>query len=317
MTFTQLEYIVAVDTARHFAKAAAQCFVTQPTLSMQIQKLESELGVILFDRTKQPVMATQQGKEIIAQARKILAERDAIQELIQIQTGILQGRLAIGIIPTLAPYLLPLFVQTFTKKYPQVKLVINDLTTEEILIRLKDGRIDAGVLVTPLHEPGISEEPIFYEELLAYVSKNNAAYKKNYVLANDIDPAKLWLLEEGHCFRSQIVNLCELRKSTKESGQFEYEAGSLETLRRMVELGDGITILPELAAIDLPAKQQLLIRHFKVPVPVREVSIVTHRNFVKQRLVQALKKEIIACLPEKIKKNKGKAVVPVVEEKGF
>lgn len=317
MTFTQLEYIVAVDTAKHFAKAAAQCFVTQPTLSMQIQKLEGELGVILFDRTKQPVMATQQGKEIIAQARKILAERDAINELIQIQTGVLQGRLAIGIIPTLAPYLLPLFVQTFTKKYPQVKLVINDLTTEEILIRLKDGRIDAGVLVTPLHEPGINEEPIFYEELLAYVSKSNAAYKKNYVLANDIDPSKLWLLEEGHCFRSQIVNLCELRKSTKDSGQFEYEAGSLETLRRMVELGDGITILPELAAIDLPAKQQQLIRHFKAPVPVREVSIVTHRNFVKQRLVQALKKEIAACLPEKIKKNKGKAVVPVVEEKGF
>jgi LysR family hydrogen peroxide-inducible transcriptional activator len=311
MTFTQLEYIIAVDNSRHFAKAAAQCFVTQPTLSMQIQKLEEELGVKIFDRSKQPVVPTQAGAAIISQARKIITECRTIQEVVQIQKGILHGQLAIGIIPTLAPYLLPLFVSSFTQKYPNVKLVINELTTELILSRLREGRIDAGILVTPLQETGINEDPLFYEELVAYVSKNNAAYKKNYVLAADIDPDKLWLLEEGHCFRSQIVNLCELRKQSKEGSHFEYEAGSIETLRRLVDTNDGITIIPELATLDMTVKQQKHLRYFKSPAPVREVSIVTHRNYVKQRFLQALKEEILASIPDKMEKNRKKKVIPV------
>ncbi len=311
MTFTQLEYIIAVDNARHFAKAAKQCFVTQPTLSMQIQKLEEELGVKIFDRSKQPVVPTQAGIAIITQARNIIAECRAIQEIVQIQKGILHGQLAVGIIPTLAPYLLPLFVPSFTKKYPHVKLVINELTTELIISRLREGRIDAGILVTPLQETGINEDPLFYEELVAYVSKANAAYKKNYVLAADIDPDKLWLLEEGHCFRSQIVNLCELRKKSKEGSHFEYEAGSIETLRRMVETNDGITIIPELATMDMTTRQQKHLRYFKSPAPVREVSIATHRNYVKQRLIQVLKEEILLSIPDKMEKNKRRKVIPV------
>lgn len=311
MTFTQLEYIIAVDNTRHFAKAAAQCFVTQPTLSMQIQKLEQELGVKIFDRSKQPAMPTQAGEAIISQARKIISECRTIQEVVQIQKGILHGQLAIGIIPTLAPYLLPLFIPCFTKKYPQVKLVVNELTTDIIVSRLREGRIDAGILVTPLQEQGINEEPLFYEELVAYVSKSNTAYKKSYVLAADIDPEKLWLLEEGHCFRSQIVNLCELRKSSKEGSHFEYEAGSIETLRRLVETNDGITIIPELATLDMAAKQQKHLRYFKSPAPVREVSVVMHRNYVKHRMIQALKEEILSCIPQKIKRNKNKMVVPL------
>ena len=311
MTFTQLEYIIAVDNTRHFAKAAAQCFVTQPTLSMQIQKLEEELGLKIFDRSKQPVVPTQAGAAIITQARNIIAESKAIHEIVQIQKGILHGQLAVGIIPTLAPYLLPLFVPSFTKKYPQVKLVINELTTELILARLKEGRIDAGILVTPLQEAGIHEDPLFYEELVAYVSKSNAAYKKNYVLPADIDPDKLWLLEEGHCFRSQIVNLCELRKKSKEGSHFEYEAGSIETLRRLVETNDGITIIPELATLDMTTRQQKHLRYFKTPAPVREVSIATHRNYVKQRLIQALREEVLACLPAKIEKNRKRNIVPI------
>ena len=251
MTFTQLEYIVAVDNARHFARAAAQCFVSQPTLSMQIQKLEEELGIKIFDRSKQPVLPTEAGAAIINQARNIIVETKAINEIVQVQKGILAGRLALGIIPTLAPYLLPLFVASFTKKYPLVKLVVNELTTDLIISRLREGKIDAGILVTPLQESGIKEDPLFYEELVTYVSKSNVAYKKNYVLASDIDPDKLWLLEEGHCFRSQIVNLCELRKKSHEGSHFEYEAGSIETLIRLVETNDGITIIPELAALNM------------------------------------------------------------------
>lgn len=311
MTFVQLEYIVAIDTYRHFATAAEQCFVTQPTLSMQVQKLEEELGVKLFDRSKQPVVPTELGMEIIEQARRILSEKNVIAELVETKKGIMAGELHIGIIPTLAPYILPLFVQNFSKKYPRIKLIVQEMMTEYIISRLREGRIDVGILVTPLQEKGIKEEVLFYEELLAYVSPKNAAYKKTYVLAQDIDPEKLWLMEEGHCFRSQIVNLCELRKASELGNHFEYEAGSIETLRRMVELYDGITILPELTTLDMSRKQQQLIRHFKNPAPMREVSIVIHRDFVKKRLIEALKEEIIKAIPEKIKKNKNQYVVPI------
>ena len=311
MTFVQLEYIVAVDTWRHFATAAEHCFVTQPTLSMQIHKLEEELGVKIFDRSKQPVIPTETGMEIIEQARRILSGRNGILELIQEKKGQLTGELRIGIIPTLAPYLLPLFVQKFSKKYPGIKLVVQEMLTEYIVTRLREGRIDAGLLVTPLQEKGIRESVLFHEELLAYVSRKNAAYKKTYVLAQDIDPEKLWLMEEGHCFRSQIMNLCELRRASEMMTHFEYEAGSIEALRRMVELNDGITILPELATFDMSNRQLELIRHFKKPAPMREVSIVFHRDFVKKRLIEALKEEIIASIPDKIKKNKNLHVVPV------
>ena len=232
-------------------------------------------------------------------------------EMVDSKKNILTGELKIGVIPTLAPYLLPLFIQSFAQKYPLVKLVINELTTDLLIARLREGRIDVGLLITPLHEKGIKEEVLFYEEMVAYISRNNAAYKKTYVLPSDIDPEKLWLLEEGHCFRSQIVNLCELRRNTKEGSHFEYEAGSLETLRRMVEINDGITILPELATLDLTDDQKKCVRHFSLPKPVREVSIITHRDFVKKRLVEALKASILISIPEKVKSNLKDNVVPL------
>jgi LysR family hydrogen peroxide-inducible transcriptional activator len=311
MTLVQLEYIVAVDTWRHFATAAGHCFVTQPTLSMQIQKLEEELDIKLFDRSKQPVVPTETGAAIIEQARAILAERDVLLETVQNKKGVLAGELRIGIIPTLAPYLLPLFIQSLTKKYPAVRLVVHEMMTELIISRLREGKIDAGILVTPLQETGIKEYVLFYEELMAYVSRHNAAYEKTYILPQDIDPNKLWLLEEGHCFRSQIVNLCELRKMSRESSHFDYEAGSIETLRRMVEMNDGITIIPELATLDMPMRQTQLIRHFKKPSPMREVSLVVHRNLAKKRLIDVLRQEILAAVPEKIRKNKTQNVIPV------
>jgi len=311
MTLVQLEYIIAVDTWRHFARAAENCFVTQPTLSMQVQKLEEEVDIKIFDRSKQPVVPTEAGTQIIEQARRIIAERNMLLETIDNKKAVLTGEIRIGIIPTLAPYLLPLFVQPFTKKYPEIRLVVHEMMTELIIARLREGKIDTGILVTPLQEAGIREFVLFYEELMAYVSKKNAVYKKTYVLPQDIDPGKLWLLEEGHCFRSQIVNLCELRKISRESSHFDYEAGSIETLRRMVEMNDGITIIPELATLDMPLKQTQLIRHFKKPSPMREVSLVVHRDFVKKRLIDVLRKEILSTVPEKIRKNKTLNIVPV------
>lgn len=313
MTLTQLEYIVAVDTYRHFATAAEHCYVTQPTLSMQIQKLEHELGIKIFDRSKQPVVATDIGEEVIIQARKILNESKLLEQIVNDRKGLLQGELKLGIIPTLAPYLLPLFIPQFTKKYPSVKLKISDLTTYQIIEQLRNGRLDAGLLVTPLNDAGIREYPLFYEEMVAYVSRSSAAFKKTYVLPDDLDGSKLWLLEEGHCFRAQIMNLCELKKQSAHSVSFEYEAGSIETLRKMVEINSGVTVLPELATLDLSAKQMSLLRHFKSPAPMREVSLVIHRDFVKRRLIEVLREEILAGLPAKIKKNGAKRVVPVVK----
>jgi LysR family hydrogen peroxide-inducible transcriptional activator len=311
MTFTQLEYIIALDTYRHFATAADKCFVTQPTLSMQVQKLEDELGSKLFDRSKQPVIPTEIGEEIIHQARIIVHEVKMMHQLIKDKQGVFQGELRIGIIPTLAPYLLPLFLQPFLNKYPDIKIRVKEMTTDIIVEKLKAGKIDAGLLVTPLQENTLKEYPLFYEELVAYVSKSNAAFKKTYVLADDIDLKELWLLEEGHCFRSQIVNLCELKKQSKEQSHFEYEAGSVETLRKMVEMNNGVTILPEMATLDFTVKQLNMVRHFKSPVPVREVSLVTHRDYVKKKLVDVLKAEIISAIPPKIMLNKNKNLVKI------
>jgi LysR family transcriptional regulator, hydrogen peroxide-inducible genes activator len=257
------------------------------------------------------VIPTEAGKDIINEARKILAGKGIIEELVASKKGILSGELRIGIIPTLAPYLLPLFVKRFTAQYPKVRLVISEMVTETIITRLREGRIDTGLLVTPLQENGIREYPLFYEELMVYVSRSNEAYKKNYVLAKDIDPNKLWLLEEGHCFRSQIMNLCELQKASKQHQTFEYEAGSIETLRRMVDMNDGITILPELATLELTTAQQQQIRKFKSPSPMREVSLVVHRDFVKKRLIEMLKQHIIEAVPLKIRKNKNRLIVPI------
>ncbi len=311
MTITQLDYLIALDNYRHFATAADKCFVTQPTLSMQVQKLENELGSKLFDRSKQPVIPTEIGEEVIQQARIIVHEVKMMHQLIKDKHGLLQGELSIGIIPTLAPYLLPLFLQPFLQKYPDIKLRVKEMTTDIIVEKLKTGKIDAGLSVTPLQDNSIKEYPLFYEELVAYVSKKNAAYKKTYVLADDIDLKELWLLEEGHCFRSQIVNLCELKKLSKQQSHFEYEAGSVETLRKMVEMNNGVTILPEMATLDFSIKQFNMVRHFKAPVPVREVSLVTHRDYVKKKLVDVLKAEIISAIPPKIMLNKNKNVVKI------
>lgn len=303
MTLTQLEYIIAVDTHRHFANAATHCFVTQPSLSMQIQKLEDELGSKIFDRSKQPVIPTEIGREIIAQAKITIHEAKLIYQLIKDKKDTMEGELRIGIIPTLAPYLLPLFLQPFLSKYPAVKVSVKEMTTDVIIEKLDAGKIDVGLLVTPLQNNSVVEHPLFYEELVAYVSKTNKAFKKTYVLPTDIDLKELWLLEEGHCFRSQIINLCELKKQNKEESHFEYEAGSIETLRRMVELHNGVTILPEMATLDFTLNQLNMVRHFISPAPVREISLITHRNFLKKKLVDALKKEVLLALPQKIKLN--------------
>jgi LysR family hydrogen peroxide-inducible transcriptional activator len=309
LTLTQLEYIVALDTHRHFVLASEKCFVTQPTLSMQIQKLEDELGVKIFDRTKQPVIPTEIGVAIIAQARTILREAGLIKHMISDQKDALAGELRIGIIPTLAPYLLPPLYKYVRENYPQISLIVREAITEEVIHELKNNRLDCGIVVTPLDDVSIKEDVLFYEELFVYVSKKNALSDKKYVLPAEIDPSKLWLLEEGHCFRSQILNLCELRKSS--DFHFKYETGNIETLKRMVDKSDGITILPELAVMEFNKSEMKLVKKLKDPTPAREVSIITHRDYIKSKLIQTLKEGILEIVPTQMRKLQNKKVVEI------
>ncbi len=309
MTLTQLEYITALDTYRHFVLASEKCFVTQPTLSMQIQKLEEELGLKIFDRTKQPVIPTEMGTSIIAQARIVLREAEMIHQMIADQKDTMTGELRIGIIPTLAPFLLPQLFRNIREKYPQVNLVIKETITEEVVQELKNNRLDCGIVVTPLKDSSIKEDVLFYEELFVYVSRKNVLYDKKYVLPTDIDPRKLWLLEEGHCFRSQVLNLCELQKYSDR--HFKYETGNIETLKRMVDKSDGITILPELAVMEFSPSQMKLVKRLKEPTPAREVSLVTHRNHLKTKLIKSLKAEILAIVPKPMQKLQKKKVVEI------
>ncbi|HTH83550.1 MAG TPA: LysR substrate-binding domain-containing protein [Mucilaginibacter sp.] len=309
MTIVQLEYLIAVDTYRSFVAAAEKCFVTQPTLSMQIQKLEDTLGVKLFDRSKQPVTPTEIGIEIIQQARIMLAESEKIKEIVSDRQKELSGELKVGIIPTVSPYILPKILHGFIEKYPQVKLIVWEQTTEQIIQQLKLGTIDCGLLSTPLHESSLIEIPVFYENFVAYVSKNSKLSKKKNISPDDIDMEEIWVLNEGHCMREQVLNICQRRKSTQGFQHFEYNTGSVETLKRMVDQNNGATILPELALAELTDKQLDKVRHFKSPEPAREVSLVIQRNYLKRRMIEALKNEILEFVPKRMKNKKKKEVM--------
>jgi len=309
MTLVQLEYIVAVDTYKSFISAAEKCFVTQPTLSMQVQKLEEALGVKIFDRSRQPIVTTEIGQRIVQQARQVLLESQKIAEIIQMERGDLSGQLKLGVIPTIAPYLMPDVITVFMKKYPKVQLQIWEHTTERIIHDLKRGTLDCGILSTPLSDSSIQEMPLFYETFVAYVSEQSPLYKKKMLSPEDIAEEKLWLLNEGHCMRGQVLSLCSYKHNQSSAGTFEYNTGSVETLKRMVDINSGITILPELSIANYDEDQLAHIRYFKSPEPVREISIVTTQNYVKKQAVSSLKNEILEVIPERFKTRKRKEVM--------
>ncbi|MGA0555499.1 LysR substrate-binding domain-containing protein [Larkinella sp. VNQ87] len=309
MTLSQLEYIVAVDTHRHFATAAEHCHVTQPTLSMQIQKLEDELGMLLFDRSKQPVVPTETGQIILNQARDVLRAARRIPEIVKESLEDFSGELRLGIIPTLAPYLLPYFIGQFIDHYPGVTVQIQEMMTEQILERLKNGLIDVGIVVTPLDENGLSEIPLFYEPFVLYAADSHPLFQKESVASTDLKTEGLWLLTEGHCFRNQVVSLCGTDKRKNGSQPLRYETGSLETLIKLIDKQDGFTLLPCLATLDMDETRKARIRPFENPQPVREVSLVMHRSFLKRKLINALKQEILTHLPPELMTSKKKNTV--------
>lgn len=305
MNFQQLEYIITIDQLRHFGLAAKKCHVTQPTLSMMVKKLEQELGVLIFDRAQKPIAPTLQGKKIIEQAKVILNQKNYLFEMINEEKEGLSGEVKIGIIPTVAPYLVPLFLQAFTQKYPQLVLTIEEINTAGIIQQLRSGELDIGLLATPLEEPHIKEWPIFYEAFFVYTNEEREGQKR-FIYPEEIDLDQLLLLEEGHCLRSQVLNLCQLQK--KQAVNFSFKSGSLETLKRLVEVNQGITILPELATRWADKKR---IISFKAPVPQREISLVTHTSFIKKSILHCLREEIINQLPIKVRENQKMNVVAI------
>lgn len=301
MTLQQLEYIVALDNHRHFVTAAEKCFVTQPTLTLQVKKLEEEMGTQIFDRSKHPVEPTATGEQIILKARQILREANQLKEIVNTDKDSIQGTFRIGVIPTLAPYLMPLFLGEFTKNHPDTKLVIYELESERIIHNLNNDLLDIGLLVTPLEERNIREIPLFEEPFLVFAAENHPFYVKKEISPNDISVQGLWLLNEGHCFRNQVLNICNQRHMPNESG-FSYESGSIETLKNMVRSNMGYTLVPELSVsneMDNP-----MVKRFKGQQPVREVSLAVHSSFTKETLIEELRNAILKNIPKSFEKGK-------------
>ncbi|MFN8258496.1 MAG: hydrogen peroxide-inducible genes activator [Bacteroidales bacterium] len=293
MTLQQLEYIVALNKFRHFVTASEECGVTQPTLSTMISRLESELGVTIFNRSKYPVEPTTMGQKVIQQAENTIREMRKLKEMIVCETESLSGRLKIGVIPTLATYLIPDFIHFFNKNYAQIELTISEMRTANLIEALKKGSIDLFIAATPLEQSDLIEIPIYYEKFVAYFSPENE-YRDQNLSADNMPGENLWVLEEGHCFRSQIFNFCH--KTVEYNHVFE--SGSIETLIRIVERNGGYSVIPELHLPFLSENQRNNIRNIENPPAVREVSIVITKDFIKERLINAIAETLKSFIPE-------------------
>ncbi len=309
LNLQQLEYLVAVDNYKQFTIAAEKCFVTQPTLSMQIKKAEEQLDIVIFDRTKQPILTTPVGQKIVNQARVVINEYNRLEEIVREESGRIEGSLTIGIIPSLAPYLLPLFVGHFKNNNPQVNISFKEMITEELVKALKQDVLDAAILVTPLEENDIIEQPLFYEDVLIYAHPNHSLQQVENLTVDMLTSSGLWLLDEGHCFRSQVLNLCELQENVSSDLPLHFESGSLDTIRKMVDAEGGYTLLPGLAAEELAFDLHKQVKEFESPVPLREVSLVYSRAFYKRLLLERLAESVKANVPEEmLHKDRGHVV---------
>ncbi|MGD1847246.1 MAG: hydrogen peroxide-inducible genes activator [Salibacteraceae bacterium] len=301
MTIQQLNYVVALDTHRHFVKAAESCFVAQPTLTLQVKKLEQELGLTLFDRSVQPLVPTPMGELFVLKARQILRDVNSLMELVKSEKNDLEGTFRLGVIPTLAPYLLPRFLKDFSDQHPKIRLEIRELTTENILRGLKADTLDLGLLVTPVDENQLREIPLFYEPFWVFASAENPLLSQETVAPDSLTTDGLWLLQQGHCFRNQVLNLCQQNQLSPSESRFSFESGSIETLKNMVKSNLGYTLIPELSLQQ--GDDQQYVRKFSDPQPAREVSLVVHSGFTKELLIDHLRDTILKHTPDHFRKN--------------
>lgn len=305
-SITQLEYLLAVDKHRHFGRAAKECHVSQPSLSAQIQKLEEDLQTIVFDRSKKPILPTIGGQRILDQARVIIREHKRLYDVIA-EGEEISGDFNLAVIPTLAPYLIPIFVKDFSIKYPKVNLIINEYKTADILNMLVDDYLDAALLVTPLYDDRIIERSLFYERFYLYVNENHPFYKRKTIKEEEIETEDIWLLDEGHCFRDQVLKVCGLNKDHRPLSNVTFASGNLETLINLVRESKGYTLLPYLSTVHLEDHEKKNnLKSFSKKIPTREVSLIHSRSFLKEGIIEALEQSILDNLPSEIEKNKGK-----------
>lgn len=298
MTLVQLEYVIAVAEYKNFTLAAEKSFVTQPTLSMQIQKLEKELEIEIFDRSMHPIKLTKIGEKVVNQAKIILKESRKMGEMVFEEKGLLEGDFILGVIPTVLPSLIPLFYKNFQKAFPKAKLIIREMQTNEIVERLNNGNLDFGLVVTPLREEKIIERVLYYEPMVAYIPPSHPLHVKEFIRPEDLEVEDILLLKEGHCFRNNVMNLCDsvnLRKQT-----IKLDSGSLDTLIKLANEGYGMTLLPAMHAEDLPKDYKKNIRYFKAPIPTREVSLIYHQSNLRVSFQENLIKSIQSVIRGKI-----------------
>ena len=298
MTIQQLEYILAVDRFRHFGNAAEHCMVTQPTLSAMIQKLEDELGAKIFDRSTQPIQPTSIGYKIIEQARAVLEHASKVKEIVQEEGHSIKGVFRLAILPTIAPYLLPRFFPKLMEDYPDLDIRVTEMKTQDVLVALAAGKVDAAILATVVTDKSLQADTLFYEQFLGYVARKEPIFKNEMIRSTDISGERLWLLDEGHCFRDQLMRFCQLE--TVKLHQAAYHLGSMETFMRIVEGGKGITFIPELASYQLSQEQKVLVRPFAIPRPTREISIVTKTDFVRYTILNMIKESIRSSVPREM-----------------
>lgn len=298
MTLIQLQYVLAVAEYKNFTMAADKSFVTQPTLSMQIQKLERELNIEIFDRSSQPIKLTQIGEKVVEQAKVILREANKMSHIVFEEKGLVEGEFIIGVIPTVLPTLVPIFYRTFEKNFPKSKLIFRELQTDEIINGIQEGILDFGIMVTPLHEEQIVEQTLYYEPMVAYIPSFHPLHKQKIITVSDLQTDDLLILKEGHCFRNNVLNLCE--PAQLKSQPVRLDSGSLDTLIKLANEGYGMTLLPSLHAEDLPAEFRKNVRYFDNPAPTRQVSLVYHHSNLRKSFVENLTKTIQSVLRGKI-----------------
>lgn len=314
MTITQLKYVLAVAEYQNFTVASNHCFVTQPTLSMQIQKLEEELETQIFNRNQKPIQLTEIGKKIVEQAKIIVNESSRITDIVDQQKGFIGGDFKLGIIPTVMPTLLPLFLKTFIKKHPKVNLKIEELTTEEIIKKLIDGHIDVAIAATPLENDLIKERVLYYEPFVGFIPEEHRLYNSKSIDVENLNLDDILLLEDGHCFKENIINLCSALGNNKQ--HFQLHSGSFNTLIKLSKEGLGMTLLPYLQTLDINENDKSYLKEFNNPAPAREVSIIYHKSQLKIHLIDALKNVIDSVIRGVIAFNDVKIISPLHNKKG-
>lgn len=312
-TLTQLEYILAVDKYRHFGKAATACHISQPTLSQQIQKLEDELSITVFDRIQKPIVPTDAGRRFIEQAKVVMQAQAKLIHIAKTGVNGVSGEFRLAIIPTVATYLIPLFLRGFSKEFPKVELYLEELPTDTIIEELKSDRLDGAVLATPLAQSGLKENPLYYEPFVFYAAKGHPLLKKSKVEAKDLDASQMWMLKDGNCFKTQISNYCSIDPSQDSVFKnIHFQSGSLDTLCHVIQKNRGYTLIPELmTALMSSAEIRASVRPFGIPAPTREISFVHRRDFWKIEIIEALQKSILRSIPPEIALKRGKNLTVV------